>query len=53
MRLRELGIKIGTRTPGRYNAITDVEGVAVGQTELVGPSINAFALFIIKFLFKV
>ena len=35
MRLRQLGIKIGTRTPGRYNAITDVEGVGVGQTELV------------------
>ena len=35
MRLRELGIKIGTRPPGHYNAITDVEGVSVGQAELL------------------
>ncbi len=31
-RAREAGIVIGTLPPGRWNAITDVEGVQVGQT---------------------
>jgi D-aminopeptidase len=34
-RLRELGIKIGTMEPGPLNAITDVEGVRVGQTTII------------------
>jgi D-aminopeptidase len=35
VRARELGIEIGTGTPGRLNAITDVEGVRVGYTTLI------------------
>jgi D-aminopeptidase len=35
MRARELGIKIGTGTPGPLNAITDVAGVRVGHTTLI------------------
>ena len=31
---RELGIHIGVLTPGKWNAITDVEGVAVGHVTL-------------------
>ena len=41
-RLRELGIQIGRFRPGRYNAITDVQGVQVGHSTLiqgVGPLI--------------
>jgi len=34
-RIRELGVKIGTLEPGPYNAITDVEGVRVGQTTII------------------
>jgi D-aminopeptidase len=34
-RPRELGIRIGTMKPGRWNAITDVPGVKVGQTTLI------------------
>ena len=34
-RVRELGINIGVMTPGPLNAITDVEGVLVGQTTLI------------------
>lgn len=34
-RLRDLGIIIGTLPPGRWNAITDVPGVRVGQTTLI------------------
>jgi D-aminopeptidase len=34
-RARELGIRIGTMQPGRWNAITDVPGVKVGQTTLI------------------
>ncbi len=34
-RLRDLGIVIGTLPPGTHNAITDVEGVAVGHTTLI------------------
>ena len=33
-RARELGIKIGVLPTGRFNAITDVPGVLVGQTTL-------------------
>jgi len=35
MRARDLGIVVGTGTPGPNNAITDVEGVRVGHTTLV------------------
>ena len=35
MRARELGIEIGTGTPGPLNAITDVAGVRVGHTTLI------------------
>jgi D-aminopeptidase len=34
-RLRELGIKTGILAPGPLNAITDVDGVAVGQVTLI------------------
>ena len=34
MRTRELGIRIGRGTPGRFNAITDVAGVRVGHHTL-------------------
>jgi D-aminopeptidase len=34
-RARELGVRIGRLTPGRWNAITDVPGVEVGQTTLI------------------
>lgn len=34
-RLRDLGIAIGRFEPGRWNAITDVAGVRVGQVTLV------------------
>ena len=40
-RARELGIAPGILTPGHFNAITDVKGVAVGQkTLIVGDSIR-------------
>jgi D-aminopeptidase len=35
MRARDLGITIGTGTPGPRNSITDVDGVRVGTTTLV------------------
>jgi D-aminopeptidase len=35
MRARELGITIGSGTPGQRNAITDVEGVRVGHATLI------------------
>ncbi|HJU47468.1 MAG TPA: P1 family peptidase [Gaiellaceae bacterium] len=35
MRARDLGISIGTGTPGPLNAITDVAGVRVGVTTLI------------------
>jgi D-aminopeptidase len=35
MRARDLGISIGTGTPGEHNAITDVPGVLVGHRTLV------------------
>ena len=34
-RARELGIEPGILTPGKWNAITDVEGVLVGQKTLI------------------
>jgi len=34
-RARELGITIGIFKPGRYNAITDVEGVRVGHKTII------------------
>lgn len=34
-RAREIGIEPGTLPPGPYNAITDVDGVLVGQTTLI------------------
>jgi D-aminopeptidase len=34
-RVRELGIEPGILTPGRWNAITDVEGVRVGHRTLI------------------
>lgn len=35
MRLRQLGIKIGSYPTGRYNAITDVPGVLVGHSTII------------------
>jgi D-aminopeptidase len=35
MRLRELGLTVGTGRPGQDNAITDVAGVMVGHTTLI------------------
>jgi D-aminopeptidase len=41
LRARELGVKSGILTPGKWNAITDVTGVSVGQkTLIVGDSIR-------------
>jgi D-aminopeptidase len=34
-RARELGVRIGRMTPGRWNAITDVPGVEVGHITLI------------------
>ena len=34
-RIRELGVKIGTMKTGHFNAITDVEGIRVGQTTII------------------
>jgi D-aminopeptidase len=34
-RAREFGVKLGRLQPGRFNAITDVEGVGVGHVTLV------------------
>jgi D-aminopeptidase len=35
MRLRDLGLAVGTGVPGEHNAITDVPGVHVGHTTLI------------------
>lgn len=35
MRLRDLGLRVGTGEPGTHNAITDVPGVQVGHTTLI------------------
>ncbi len=41
LRLRDHGIETGVLKPGKFNAITDVEGVSVGHTTLiVGDSIR-------------
>ncbi|MFN1834704.1 P1 family peptidase [Balneola sp. MJW-20] len=41
MRMRDYGIKTGILTPGKWNAITDVEGVSVGHHTLIkGDSIH-------------
>lgn len=34
-RMRDFGIKTGILSPGKWNAITDVEGVKVGQVTLI------------------
>ena len=34
-RIRELGVRPGVLSPGRWNAITDVSGVRVGHTTLI------------------
>jgi D-aminopeptidase len=34
-RARDLGVRIGRMQPGRWNAITDVQGVEVGQVTLI------------------
>ena len=40
-RAREFGVESGILTPGKWNAITDVAGVSVGQTTLIiGDSIR-------------
>jgi D-aminopeptidase len=40
-RIRELGINPGILTPGKFNAITDVEGVSIGQKTIIkGDSIR-------------
>ncbi|KAF1055079.1 MAG: Beta-peptidyl aminopeptidase BapA [Stenotrophomonas maltophilia] len=36
MRARQLGITLGLGTPGEFNAITDVPGVRVGHSTLLG-----------------
>ena len=35
MRARDLGIRIGDLEPGRFDAITDVDGIRVGHTTLI------------------
>lgn len=35
-RCRDYGIRIGVLTPGEFNAITDVEGVKVGHSTVIG-----------------
>ncbi|WP_444996360.1 DmpA family aminopeptidase [Aliikangiella sp. IMCC44359] len=39
-RARDLGIVTGHMKPGKWNAITDVPGVMVGQVSLIDPSKN-------------
>jgi D-aminopeptidase len=40
-RIRDLGVRIGVLPPGKWNAITDVEGVRVGHRTIVeGSSIR-------------
>jgi len=41
MRARDLGIESGILTPGKFNAITDVDGVSVGhKTVILGDSVR-------------
>jgi len=35
VRVRDFGLEIGSMKPGKYNAITDVEGVGVGHCTLI------------------
>ena len=35
VRARELGIPLGRFRPGKYNAITDVDGVTVGHSTII------------------
>src|SRR5512133_902032 len=35
-RARELGIRVGRYAPGRWNALTDVAGVKVGHSTIMG-----------------
>jgi D-aminopeptidase len=47
-RVREFGIKIGVMEPGKWNAITDVEGVKVGHVTLIeGESVRTGATAIL------
>lgn len=47
-RARDFGIYSGILTPGHFNAITDVEGVSVGQTTLIlGDSVRTGVTVII------
>lgn len=47
-RARDFGIKPGILTPGKWNAITDVKGVTVGQTTLIqGDSVRTGVTVII------
>jgi D-aminopeptidase len=40
-RVRDLGIEVGVIPPGKYNAITDVDGISVGhKTLILGDSIR-------------
>ncbi len=39
-RLRELGVEVGHLQPGPLDAITDVDGVAVGHVSIGGDSLN-------------
>ena len=39
-RARELGVRIGQMSPGRWNAITDVSGVEVGHSTIIRGSGN-------------
>ncbi|WP_327636861.1 P1 family peptidase [Kribbella sp. NBC_00482] len=39
-RVRELGVVVGTLPTGPLNAITDVPGVRVGQTTIIGDGLN-------------
>ena len=49
-RARDLGIVIGVMSPGKQNAITDVEGVSVGHTTLLkGDSIRTGVTAIIPY----
>jgi D-aminopeptidase len=49
-RARDLGIRIGVMTPGKWNAITDVPGVKVGHTTIVrGDSIRTGATAILPY----
>jgi D-aminopeptidase len=49
-RVREFGIKVGIMEPGKWNAITDVEGVKVGHVTLIeGDNVRTGATAILPF----